>query len=289
MFNLADILAQAQKNQGFDALGRQFGMGPDQMRQAMEALLPAFSLGLNRASQSPTGFANLFNLMGGAGYAKLFENPASSNLLSAGQPALTQIFGNNDLTQAIARQTAVTTGIGQEMMKQIMMAMASIIMGGLVKGAMTGQNPLAAIMGETMNRMMPKPEPKPDPITGMMGAFTNMMNATAQAAKTAAAPPPPPPPPAPTLPGLDQFMALAQQLQAANPLLNAGGAAAPKAPPAPPPQEASGPRTLGQQAADTWTETMGRLFQTGRELQDKQFDQVEKLFTEFGPKPAKKG
>lgn len=287
MFNLADILAQAQKNQGFDALSRQFGMGPDQVRQAMEALLPAFSLGLNRATQSPTGLANLFNLVGGANYAKLFENPNGSGLLSAGQPALTQIFGNNELTQAIARQTAVATGIGQEIMKQIMMAMASLIMGGLVKGAMTGQNPLAAIMSETMNRMMPKPEPKPDPITGMMGAFTNMMNATAQAAKTATTPPPAQGaaiPPA-GVPGLDQFMALAQQLQAANPLLNPGGAAAPDAAG----KEASGPRTLGQQAADTWTATMGRLFQTGRELQDQQLTQMEKLFSEFGQKQPSKG
>ncbi|WP_163484625.1 hypothetical protein, partial [Escherichia coli] len=73
------------------------------------------------------------------------------------------------------------------------------------------------------------------------------------------------------LPGFDQLMTLARQLQAANPLLNGTLAANAAASPS----ESSGPRSLGQQAADTWTATMGRLFENGREIQDQQLAQLE--------------
>ena len=78
---------------------------------------------------------------------------------------------------------------------------------------------------------------------------------------------------------IDQLMTLAKQMQAANPLLNGSLNPAPQA------TESSGPRTLGQQAADTWTATMGRLFETGREMQDQQLAQLEKLFTQLGAPP----
>lgn len=50
--------------------------------------------------------------------------------------------------------------------------------------------------------------------------------------------------------------------------------------------EAQGARTLGQQAADTWTATMGRMFETGREMQDQQLAQLETLLAQFGKKPG---
>lgn len=272
MFNLADILAQAQNNQGFDALARQFGMAPDQIRTAMDALLPAFSLGLNRATQSPADMANLFGLFAsGPDYAKMFENPLSAgqSMITAGQEALTRIFGSQDLTQAIARQTALATGMGQEAMKQIMPMMAALLMGGLMKGGLSGQNPLGDLITQTLTRLMPPMTPgTADPVGGMMGMFTNFFGGAAKPAASVGG-----------LPGMDQLVELARQMQAANPLLN-GSLTSPQ-----PAGEASGPRTIGQQAADTWTATMGRLFETGRGIQDQQLAQLEKLFADFGRKP----
>lgn len=274
MFNLADILAQAAGKQGFDQIAGQFGMAPDQVRTAMEALLPAFSLGLNRATQSPAGMADLFSLFaGGPNYAQMYENPmaAGPQMMAAGQQALTHIFGSPELTQAVARQTALATGMGQDLMKQVMPLMASLLMGGLVKGAAGDQNPLAEMVTAMIARMMPQ-QAAADP-AGMMGMFANFFG-PASAGKPAQAS---------GLPGLDQLMELGRRMQAANPLLAAsmktGGAET----------EASGPRTLGQQAADTWTATMGRMFEAGRDIQDQQLAQLENLFAEFGRKPPSDG
>jgi hypothetical protein len=272
MFNLAEILAQAQKQQGFDQMAAQFGMGAQQMKTAMDALLPAFSLGLNRATQSPMDMAQLFGLFAsGTNYAQMFEQPmaAGQAMMTAGQQALGRIFGP-ELSQAIAQQTAVATGFQQEAMKQVMPVMASMLMGGLMKGAMAGQNPLGEMITAMVAKMMPpQSTAAADPVGGMMGMFGNFFP---QAGKTAGAMPP--------IPGLEQMMELGRQMQAANPLL-----AAAMAPPQPAAGEATGPRSLGQQAADTWTATMGRMFEAGREVQDQQLAQLEGLFAQFGKAP----
>jgi hypothetical protein len=276
MFNLADILAQAQAKQGFDQFASQFGMGPQQVKAAMDALLPAFSLGLNKATQSPADMANLFGLFtSGNNYAQMFEQPmqAGQSMVAAGQQALTRIFGTPELTQAIAQQTALATGMQQEAMRQVMPMMASLLMGGLMKGAMSGQNPLGDMITAMVARMMPpQATAAADPMAGMMGMFGNFFGQGA-----------PKPAAMPAMPGLEQMMELARQMQAANPLL-----AAAMNPQAPTP-ETTGARSLGQQAADTWTATMGRMFEAGREVQDQQLAQLETLFTQFGkaapPKP----
>lgn len=277
MFNLADILAQAQEKQGFDQFAAQFGMAPQQVKTAMDALLPAFSLGLNRATQSPADMANLFGLFTtGTNYAQMFEQPlqAGQTMIAAGQQALTRIFGTPELTQAIAQQTALATGMQQEAMRQVMPMMASLLMGGLMKGAMSGQNPLGEMMTAMITRMMPpQATAAADPMGGMMGMFTNFFGPAATPKPAAMS----------AMPGLEQMMEIARQMQAANPLLAA--AMNPQAPQG----ETTGPRTIGQQAADTWTATMGRMFEAGREVQDQQLGQLEKLFSEFGapgaPKP----
>lgn len=276
MFNLADILAQAQGKQGFDTLLGQFGWSPQQAQAAMTALLPAFTMGMNRATQSPAGLADLMSLFTvKPSYAEMLENPMTAGpaMINAGQEVLGKLFGSQALTQAIAQQAAAASGVGQEMMAKIMPVMASMLMGSLLKGAMEGQNPLGALLSSMLGQgVAGAAKPATDAMTGLVGAFTSAMGGLmgAKPAQGTGA----------GLPGFDQLVELARQLQAANPLLNGSlaQAAAGSA------TEASGPRTLGQQAADTWTATMGRMFESGREIQDQQFAQLERLFDQFRPK-----
>ncbi|CEJ15487.1 hypothetical protein BN1110_05832 [bacterium YEK0313] len=276
MFNLADILAQAQGKQGFDALLGQFGWSPDQAEAAMAALLPAFTMGMNRATQSPAGLADLMSLFTvKPSYAEILENPMTAGpaMINAGQEVLGKLFGSQALTQAIAQQAAAASGIGQDMMAKIMPVMATMLMGSLLKGAMDGQNPLGALLSAMLGQgTAGAAKPATDAMTGLVGAFTNAMGGLMGAK--------PAPGTGAGLPGLDQLVALARQLQAANPLLNGSLAQAATGADA----EASGPRTLGQQAADTWTATMGRMFESGREIQDQQLAQLERLFDQFRPK-----
>jgi hypothetical protein len=81
--NLFDILQSAQGGQAMENLARQFNLTQQQTQAAVEALLPAFSMGLKRQASDPAAMPNLFSMLGGANPAA-FQNPAAA-FGSAGQ------------------------------------------------------------------------------------------------------------------------------------------------------------------------------------------------------------
>lgn len=271
MFNLADILAQVQKSPGLDGMAKLYGLSPDQTKAAMDALLPAFSMGMNRTVQSPLDVAGLFGTFAKApDFAAMMENPMAAGpaMMQAGQEVMAKVFGSNDLTQAIAQQAASMSGVGQEATKQMMPVMASLLMSGLMKQAMEGKNPLGQLLTAALSPFTGTQSQSPaDPLGGLMGMFTSFMGAAQPTAKATAG-----------IPGLDQLAEFAKAMQAANPLLNGDLTRQPGG-------EATGTRSLGQQAADTWTATVGQLFEHGRGMQDQHLAQLEQLFEKFAPKP----
>lgn len=100
MFNPFDM-TQGQTASGMQGFGQQFGLTPDQTRRAMEALLPAFALGLQRdGGQDP------------AGLLKLFASPL--------------------LNQAVIRQAASVSGVGGQALRQMLPMMAGMVVASVV-------------------------------------------------------------------------------------------------------------------------------------------------------------
>ena len=120
MINLFDIL-QAQSGPGFQALGQPFGLTPEQSRRAVEALLPALSLGLQRNAANSAGFGQLF----GFGAAVPPAAQTQPDLL------LGHLFGSPALSQAILQQAAATSGIGAQALRQMLPLMAGMIVTGI--------------------------------------------------------------------------------------------------------------------------------------------------------------
>ncbi|MEI8144185.1 MAG: DUF937 domain-containing protein [Alphaproteobacteria bacterium] len=259
MFDLSDALKQAQANPAFEGMIKQFGIPMEQATAAMQAMLPAFTLGLNNATQSPSDFAALFGQFAATpGAMAMMQNPLAAGpaTIEAGQAMMKQMFGSPALANQIAQQAATTSGVATELVSTLMPFLASTLVGELMKGAMSGQNPLGAVLSSVMGQLAPSNASGGllDMITGMIGGFMGQKPAT------------------PGIPGFDQLAQMMQQMQAANPLLNMQAT----------PSEVSGPRSLGQQAADTWTSTFGQMFQMGREMQEKQIEQASALFEQFG-------
>ena len=145
--NLYDMLANAQSGQGMDQLARQFGLSQQQTREAVDALLPAFSQGLKRNASDPYGVGAFINAMASGQHAKYFEDAQkafSPQGMQEGNGILGHLFGSKDLSRAVAAQAAQATGLGQQTLQQMLPAIASMIMGGLFKQS-TGQiNPSQA-------------------------------------------------------------------------------------------------------------------------------------------------
>lgn len=164
MLPLFDMLANAQNGNGIDALSRQFGLSQQQTQSALQALLPAFSQGLKRNTSDPYGVGAFLTAMASGQHAQYFDNASaafSPQGLAQGNDILGQLFGSKDLSRAVTSQAAQATGIGQDVLKQMLPAIASMMMGGLFKQS-TGQlqaggfgaanNPLGEIIEQMMRQ-----------------------------------------------------------------------------------------------------------------------------------------
>ncbi|MBR0556866.1 DUF937 domain-containing protein [Ciceribacter sp. L1K23] len=204
MLPLFDMMLQAQNGAAMEATAKQFGLAQEQVLKAMAALTPAFSSGLKRSATNPYDFSALLASMGSANYAKYFEDMTKAFTpqgVADGNTVLQHLFGSKEVSRAIAAQAAKMTGIGQEILKQMMPAMADTLMGGLFKQA-TGQlpasNPFANTpMGAMMEQWLEsagfapkKPEPAANPFDNpFTQAFQQMMGMAPTAQSKAAANP----------------------------------------------------------------------------------------------------
>ena len=141
MLPLFDMLTNAQNGHGMEALARQFNLTQQQTQAAVEALLPAFSQGLKRNASDPYGVGAFMSAMATGSHAKYFEDAQKAFApqgVAEGNGILGHLFGSKDLSRAVADQAAQATGIGQDILKQMLPVIASMIMGGLFKQS-TGQ------------------------------------------------------------------------------------------------------------------------------------------------------
>ncbi|WP_192179820.1 DUF937 domain-containing protein [Mesorhizobium amorphae] len=165
MPSLFDIMAQAQNGNGMQALAQQFGLSMQQTQSAVEALLPAFSQGLRRNTADPYGLGAFMTAMASGQHAKYFEDATrafSPQGLDEGNGILGHLFGSKDLSRAVASQAAQATGLSQQVLQQMLPAMASMMMGGLFKqttnqmqaagGFGGGGNPLGEIIEQMMRQ-----------------------------------------------------------------------------------------------------------------------------------------
>jgi hypothetical protein len=149
MLNLFEMLANAQNGNAVDQMARQYGLSQAQVQEAMAALMPAFSQGLKRNASNPYDLSSFLQALSSGQHAKYFEdatNAFSPQGVQDGNGILGHLFGSKDLSRAVAAQASQATGIGQEVLKQMLPALASMVMGGLFKQS-TGQTNAAAGFG----------------------------------------------------------------------------------------------------------------------------------------------
>jgi hypothetical protein len=180
MPSLFDILARAQNGNGMLALAQQFGLSQQQTQSAVEALLPAFSQGLRRNTSDPYGLGAFMTAMASGQHAKYFEDASrafSPQGVDEGNGILGHLFGSKDLSRAVASQAAQASGVSQQVLQQMLPAIASMMMGGLFKQTTNqmqaaagfgdgGSNPLGEIIEQMMRQaggQAPAPQPRQAP------------------------------------------------------------------------------------------------------------------------------
>lgn len=291
MLPLYEMLANAQNGNGMDALSRQFGLSQQQTQAALEALMPAFSQGLKRNASDPYGVGSFLQAMSSGQHAKYFEDASrafSAQGVDEGNGILGHLFGSKDLSRAVAAQAAQATGVGQNVLQQMLPVIASMVMGGLFKqstgqmqaaSGMGGNNPLGDIieqmmrqgggmMGGQQQRPAPQQTQAPDPLDNPFGQILkDMFGGGAQS-------------PQPTQ---RQPQPQAQSPYGDNPLgkifeeMLGGGSAQPE-PQARQPQPQANPSGRPRNPYD---DLFGKMFETGSQQRDDYQKGVESIFDQF--------
>lgn len=162
MLPLIEMLMKANGGNAMNQMAAQFGLSKEQVQAATEALLPAFSMGLQRNTADPMGMGSFISALASGGHAKYFDN-VSNAFNPAGQQdgnaILGHLFGSKDVSRAVAAQAAQATGIGQDILKQMLPVLATTLMGGMFKqssGAMSAAGMGAGdnIFGKVIEEMM---------------------------------------------------------------------------------------------------------------------------------------
>ncbi|GAA2853366.1 hypothetical protein EDC40_101810 [Aminobacter aminovorans] len=294
MLPLFEMLANAQNGNGVEALSRQFGLSQQQTQSAIEALMPAFSQGLKRNASDPYGVGSFLQAMASGQHAKYFEDASrafSPQGVDEGNGILGHLFGSKELSRAVAGQAAQATGIGQDVLKQMLPVIASMIMGGLFKqttgqmqaasGMGGGNNPLGEIIEQMMRqgggmmgggqqpRQAPQQTQAPDPFDNPFGKVLKDMFGGGQGQ----------PQPSP------RQQAPQQSPYGDNPLgkifeeMLGGGRAQPEPQPqARQPQPQANPSGRPRNPYD---DLFGKMFETGSQQRDDYQKGVESIFDQF--------
>lgn len=281
MLPLFDMMMQAQNGAAMEAVARQFNLAQEQATKAMAALMPAFSAGLKRSTSNPYDFVGLMQAVSSGNYARYFEDMSRAFTpegISDGNNILAQLFGSKEVSRAVAAQAAQMTGIGQDIYQRMLPVLADTLMGGLFKQT-TGQmaspvNPFAnSAMGETIQKWLEStgfaPKPKTAPEASIFdNPFTQAMKQMFSVPRAEPASQP--------NPFLDNPFAKAFQEMM-------GGLGQPPAAKQPTTKTPEAP-TEEAKVADSYTEMLNAMFDSGLEVQKTYQRNLEAIFETYRPK-----
>lgn len=151
MEQLLEMLTGQQNQSNLNDIMSQFGLNEGQARQAVGALLPSVTQGIQRQVQSQN--SSILDQISNAQQqqyldddnARLYEQSA----ISGGNNILGQIFGSKDVSRQVAGQASQQTGLDSGILKKLLPMVASMAMGSLGKqaGAQGLQGNNSGLMG----------------------------------------------------------------------------------------------------------------------------------------------
>ena len=184
MFNLYEILRNAQGGQAIDNLAAQFNITAEEADAAVKAIVPALSEGFLKQTQHPLGIGSFIGALGEGQHLAAFTDPAAAQDLAAAQKGgdiLSQVLGSDSACEEIALRASSATGISPDILTQMLPVIASMIFGGLTKSMQNqgfggilgqlanaaGQGGLGPILGQILGggsapaNSQPQPSPAP--------------------------------------------------------------------------------------------------------------------------------
>lgn len=132
--DLLELIAQAQGGQAVNQLGRNFGLNQNQTQDALTALLPALAGAVRQNTAAPGGMEALLGALSRGNHSRYLDDPAALPAAAdEGNGILGHLFGDKQVSRQVAARASQQTGIGQDVLKQMLPVVASMMMAGLAK------------------------------------------------------------------------------------------------------------------------------------------------------------
>jgi hypothetical protein len=130
--DIVEMLLRAQGGGALENVGNQVGLDATQTRAAIEQLAPVIAAGVQRNAQGEQGLGDLLAALQRGNHGRYMEDAASlGDARDDGNGILGHIFGDKDVSRAVAAHASEQTGIGSTILKQLLPIIASMVMGSL--------------------------------------------------------------------------------------------------------------------------------------------------------------
>ena len=151
--DMIEALLGSQGNTAVRQLGQQFGLSESQASSALGALMPALAAGFQRNASDASGLEALIGALSGGGHQRYVDDVqvlGRAETVDDGNGILGHIFGGKDVSREVARRASAQTGVGADILKQMLPVAAALMMGALAKrqfGGTPGQAGMAPQLG----------------------------------------------------------------------------------------------------------------------------------------------
>ncbi len=138
--NILDSIMNAGNGAAVRQIGAQVGLNEAQTAAALAALVPALSAGVRQNVQTPDGLGGLIGALTGGNHQRYVDSPevlGDAATVADGNGILGHIFGSKDVSRRVAAETGAQTGLGPEVMKQLLPLVATLVMGAMSRQAAT--------------------------------------------------------------------------------------------------------------------------------------------------------
>ncbi|MCC7236513.1 MAG: DUF937 domain-containing protein [Bryobacterales bacterium] len=136
--DLLQAIMSAQGGGAVRQLSSQFGLGETDTVSALQSLLPAIAGGLQRNARQEGGMESLLGALLGGNHQRYMDEPGSVDAEETrldGNGILGHLFGSKDVSRQVAGAASAQTGIGSDILKQMLPVVAAMAMGALSKQA----------------------------------------------------------------------------------------------------------------------------------------------------------
>jgi hypothetical protein len=174
---ILDMLLNASGGGAVQQVGQRFGLSNDQTGSAISELVPALMAGLQRNTSQEGGLDSLLGALNSGNHSRYLDNPdalADDGVTQDGNSILGHILGSKDASRAVANQAAAQTGIGADVLKQMLPVVAAMVMGGLSKhnasaATVGGGTQTGGMLGSLLDQN--RDGSVVDDVAGMLGRF----------------------------------------------------------------------------------------------------------------------